>query len=295
MTTRSSSPVLTLLVALAWTGTAAADLERDLEVRLEGAWAVAAVEVYSGCGGTYTNNSVTAGGVASRGDLRFEPGELVKVDKLTVKRSEVHLFLSLAEPVLVGRLDGPFQLFDERSCRVQFMLELGRATIAAGDVAAVLTRLTQVLEVHPSLEAAQSSERWNGRQRESYPEDYPETLARHAVWQAEQVNAAVAARSDQAFDDALRGLDRLRTEPAYMDGFAAGVEGARSWSDSVCDSLVSVSFGVVERQPPRERNGERAWCQGFRDGQELTFNLLLADRLRGCFVPVPPLPPGLAP
>lgn len=212
-----------------------------------------------------------------------------------MKRSEVHLFLSLAEPVLVGRLDGPFRLFDERSCRVQLMLELERATIAAGDVGAVLARLAQVLEVHPSLEAVRSSERWNGRQREPYPEDYPETLARYAVWQAEQVNAAVAARSDQALDDALRGLERLRTEPAYMDGFAAGVESARSWSDSVCNSLVAVSFGAVERQPPRERNGDRAWCQGFRDGQELTFNLLLADRLRGCFVPVPTLPPGVAP
>lgn len=282
------------VLALAWAGTAAADLEGNLEARLKGAWAVTAVEVYSGCGGTYTNNSVTGGGVASRGDRRFEPGELVKVDKLSVKRSEVHLFLGLAEPVLVGRLDGPFQLFDERSCRVQLILELGRPTIAAGDSAAVLSRLAEVLEVHPSLEAARGSGRWNERQRDPYPDDYQETLARHAVWQAEQVNVAVAARSDRAFDDALRGVDRVRTEPAYLAGFAAGVEAARSWSASTCDTLVSASFGSFERQPPRERKDDRAWCQGFRDGQELTFNLLLADRLRGCFVPVPPLPPGVA-
>lgn len=283
------------LLASAWAGAAAADLERDLEARLRGAWVVAAVEVYSGCGGSYTNNSVTTGGVSSRGDLRFEPGELAKVDKLSVKRSEVHLFLTLAEPVLLGRVDGPFQLYDERTCKVQFMLEVGRPVIAAGDVGAVLARLVEVLEIHTSLDAAQRSEQWNGRQREPYPEDYPETLARYAVWQAEQVNVAVADRSEEAFADAVRGIDRVRTEPSYLDGFAAGVEVARSWSERSCDSLVSASFGLFERRPPREHDGDRAWCQGFRDGQELTFNLLLADRLRGCFVPVPPLPPGVAP
>jgi hypothetical protein len=285
------APVLLLVVV----GTAGADLERDLEARLKGAWAVTAVEVFSGCGGAYTNNSVTGGGVSSRADRRFEPGELVKVDKLSVKRSEVHFFLSLAEPVLVGRVDGPFELFDERSCRVQLMLELGRPTIAAGDAAAVFARLEEVLEVFPSLEAARGAERWNGRRREPYPDDYQETLARYAVWQAEQVNVAVAARSDQALGDAIRGVDRVRSEPAYLDGFAAGVEAARSWSERSCDTLVSVTFGGAERQPPREKGGDRAWCQGYRDGQELTFNLLLADRLRGCFVPVPPLPPGVVP
>jgi len=295
MKTRHVSLLVTPLLLLAWGGTAAANLERDLETRLVGAWAVTAVEVYSGCGGAYTNNSVTGGGVASRADRRFEPGELAKVDKLSVKRSEVHVYLSLAEQVLTGRFDGPFELFDERSCRVQLMVELGRPTIAAGDVAAVLARLGEVLEVHPSLEAARGSGRWNERRRDPYPDDYHETLARYAVWQAEQVNVAVAARSDEALDDATRGVDRVRAEPAYLDGFAAGVEVARRWSVRTCDTLVSAAFGGLERQPPKDKAGDRAWCQGFRDGQELTFNLLLADRLRGCFVPVPPLPPGVAP
>jgi hypothetical protein len=273
----------------------AADLERELEARLRGAWAIATVEVYSDCAGTYTNNHLTAGGVASHGDRRFAPGELAKVDKLNLKRSGLDLFLTLAEPVLRPRLEGPFQLFDERECKVQLMLELDRRLVTGEDAGAVLAAVDAVLETAPSLAAAQGSQRWNRRQREPYPEDYQLTLARYETWKAEQANLAVTARSDQALADASRDLERVRRDPPYAEGFAAGVEAMRSWAESDCASLVTASFSSAEQGPPKERGADRAWLQGFRDGQELTFNLRLVERLRSCFVPVPPLPAGVSP
>jgi hypothetical protein len=271
------------------------DLERALEARLRGAWAIATVEVYSDCAGTYTNNHVTAGGVASRGDRRFAPGELAKVDKLSLKRSGLDLFLTLAAPVLRPRLEGPFQLFDERECKVQLMFELDRRLVASEDTAGVLAAVDAVLETAPSLDAAQGAERWNRRERESYPEDYELTLARYEAWKAEQANLAVAARSEQALADALRDLERVHRDPPYADGFAAGVEAMRAWAETDCASLVIASFSSAEQGPPKERGPDRAWTLGFHDGQELAFNLRLVDRLRGCFVPVPPVPAGVHP
>ena len=53
-------------------------------------------------------------------------------------------------------------------------------------------------------------------------------------------------------------------------------------------SLISASFSGHSDKPPRDRN--KSYKQGYRDGQELVFNLILAKRLEGCYVPVPPMP-----
>ncbi len=278
-----------LLLALVALESRAGDLERALESRLRGAWVVATVEVYSGCAGTYTNNRVSAAGVAAGRERRFEPGEVAKVDKLNLKRSGLDLYLSLAEHVLVPHQDGPFELYDERECRVQLMLELPREAVAGDDLGAALAAVERVVEVHPSLAEATASRAANGRRREDYPADYQLTLARHAVWQAEQANAAVSARSQQAQADALRALERVHRDPPYLDGFAAGVEAMRSWLDSDCASLVAATFSGREQSAPKDRGSDRSWGQGYRDGQELAFNLALLDRLRGCYLPVPSL------
>jgi len=268
----------------------ASGLEDAVRSRLRGAWGVVEVEVYSGCAGSYANNRISGTLVTSKTDRRFEPGELAKIDKVNVKRARVDVMVSLAEPLLVSRIDGPFELFDVRECRVQLMVEVPRQVVKAGDVNAVMEAVSAVLETHPSRAAAQDSELWNRRQRDPYPEDYELTLARYEVWKAEQHNVAVTARSQEALEDSVRIVERIRRDPAYLDGFAAGVELMREWRERDCDDLVDVRFSSEEHDPPGEHRDQRPWRDGFRDGQELVFSLMLVDRLERCFVAVPSAP-----
>ena len=274
----------------------AADLERDLEQRLRGAWVVVLGETFSDCAGIYNNNEVGAMGTSSKADHRFEPGELAKVDKINLKSDRLDLFVTLAEPLLVSRSDGPFELFDEKQCKVQLLVDVPRSTVRSGDAPEVMALLAPVVEVYPSQSQARGSGNWNRRVRDSYPPDYERTLARHAVWQAEQTNAAVASRSNGAIDDANRLVRDLREDPDYLAGFAAGAEAMRSWWESSCSTLVGASFSWVKKSAPKGHSGgsqpERRWRDGWDDGQELVFNLALADRLRGCYVQPPePAPP----
>ena len=282
-----------LVVILALVGLAqiasASELEDRLEGRLRGAWAVLRVEAYSGCAGSYFNNRVNEAGVSARGGRRFEAGELVKIDKINLKKARVDLYCTMAEPVLLSRIEGPFELFDERTCKVQLMVEVPRELVKARDLEAILDRLGQTIERHGSRADAEGSALWNGRRRELYPADYELTLARHAAWQAEQINAAVAARIDTATADASRLVVRIRRDPVYLDGFAAGTKEMGSWSERDCDDLLEARFEREADDPPSDRK-DKAWREGFSDGQALVFNLLLADRLGGCFVPVPAVP-----
>ena len=52
--------------------------------------------------GGAVNNDVPAGGVSSKARHRFEPGELAKVDKINLKRSQIDLFLSLQRGQFLG-------------------------------------------------------------------------------------------------------------------------------------------------------------------------------------------------
>ena len=93
------------------TAVSASDLGDLLSRELAGGWGVLEVEIYSSCGGTYSDNTVGAVGVASKASHRFEPGELVKIDKIKVKRQRVDLLLTLAVPIRTSHMDGPFELF----------------------------------------------------------------------------------------------------------------------------------------------------------------------------------------
>jgi hypothetical protein len=280
-----------LVFALGWTAASAAagQLEDLLQSRLHGAWVLTRTESYSWCDGRYTNNRVSAGGVTSKGFRRFVPGELGKIDKVDLKRARVDLLVSVNEPVLVERQEGPFELFDERSCKVELMVELPREVVKSGDPDAVLAELARVVEAFPSWSEARSSEGWNGRERRPYPPDYDQTLARYQVWHAEQLNAAVAARSDEAARDAARLVERMGTDPSYLAGFGAGVERGGDWYEDDCDDLLEASLVIHSDDPPDGVDDTKAWDRGYRDGQELAFNVLLVDRLAGCYVPVPAL------
>lgn len=278
-------------LALAVAGPAAADLEDDLERAWAGAWVVTRVETASDCSGFYTNVEVRGRRSSSSGSRRFEEGELARVDKINLKSDRLDLYLSVAEPVLVPHTDGPFTLYDERSCRVQLMVDVPKPVVRSGRLDEVEAVVLEALERHETSAAARKSRGWNRREREPFPRDYQETLERHAAWKAEEANRALAATRLAALDEASQALARVTDDPAYLAGFGAGVEAQRSRSAPGCSSLGGVVFSGDEQRPPTDRRGsspgERAWQRGFRDGQIVAWATRVARVVEGCFVPVP--------
>lgn len=272
---------------------ASADLEADLKRAWVGAWVVVRVEVASDCAGFYTNNQVRGRLSSSKGSRRFAEGELAQVDKLNLRSERVDLYLSLAASVLVARQDGPFTLLDERSCRVQLMVEISPSLRKRGDWMQVDAELQEVVERHETAALARQSGGWNRRERDPLPENYEETLARHAVWKAEETNRGVAHARQQALEQLAAVLERFAEDSDYLAGFAAGVEAQRRRSPPPCASLPHARFEGDEQRPPRDRQADtaadRTFRRGFRDGQLLAWSARLARAADTCFVPVPPL------
>jgi hypothetical protein len=264
-------------------------LERNLEERWRGAWVVSKVAVQSDCAGFHTDNDVNGTLVSSRGRWTFKPGELARIDKVDLKRSRVDLYLGLPEPVLVASLDGPFTLYGESRCLVELDVELPRSLVSADDVTGIEAALGRILERHASQEEAQSSRVWNQRKRDPVPPDYDRTLAAHAAWKAEQVNAGIQARIDRAFEETSRLTDRITSDKDYMAGFSAGVEAMRGIDLSQCGALMSRDFGSFGSAPQAAHaatgggEAQQRFARGYQDGQKLIFGLESIRRLPSCF------------
>jgi phosphate-selective porin len=276
---------LVLVVAVSATAATGSELDDRLNRHFRGAWGVLEVEVASGCGGTYSDNEVGDVAVASKAEHRFAAGELVTIDKVNAKRQRVDLLLTLGVPYRAPRIDGPFELFEDLSCQVQLIVPVSRELIKNGDMEAISRRLGELVRVYPTLEEATASDAWNGRELPPLPEDYADTLQRHAIWQADQTNAAVAEATARALDAAADVADDVSDDPDYLGGFAAGAEAMSSFSTTDCSLLLGASFTYQHRSAPKDKPGR--WRDGWDDGQELIFNVLVADRLQACTVPVP--------
>lgn len=263
----------------------------QVERRWTGAWVLTRVDLVSDCGGTYTNNPVLGQQASGRGRYRFSAGELGKVDKVTIRSSRADLYITVYEPVLAARQDGPFTLYDERTCKIQLMVDIPRAVLRGRDAEPAQAAVELVLAPYTTLAAAQVAEEWNGRERDPLPQDYEDTLVRHARWQAEQTNARFATVRQQSLDEVTRVVDGLQDSPDYLAGFAAGAEALRTWRPLNCDGLASVRFESQEKRPSRERSGtddaSRRWQRGYRDGQRLVFHATVLRELERCFVPPP--------
>jgi hypothetical protein len=275
------SLVLAILLSLSGV-TLAGELEKNVKARWLGAWIVINVESYSDCGGMYTNNRVNGTLVKSKGDHGFEPGELAKIDKIDVKRSRVDVLATVSEPLLLPYPEGPFTLYREARCKIEFEVMLLRDAVKNKNVDAVDGALAAILERHATLAQASDSDSWNGREMEHYPEDYELTLAKVAVWKAEQTNLKVEKKLGTALEETTRLGDRVNGDAVYLAGFARGVETARSNRPSDCPAMLAIDL--------RPGSDEQASERGFRDGQNLVHGLELLRRLPECYVPVPELP-----
>lgn len=265
------------LALLAGSALAAADLEDQLNARWRGGHVVARLPLASSCDGFYNDNEVVGARVESKARRRFEAGELARVERIGVRRGRIDVFLDLTEGVLEEIHDGPFTLYDPRTCKVQLRIPIPERW--SGEQAEA--RLAEVLELHDSVREAEGSSAWNQRRREPFPEGYEQTLAAYEVWKTTQKNAAVQARMDAAIEEASRIGERVHSDEEYLQGFAAGIDKARDRSLGDCSSLVSSSFY------PESGKGSSEYKRGYEDGQRLGWNLELLRRLKECFVPVP--------
>lgn len=271
-------PLLVLLLLSTPALAHAAGLEETLNSRWRGAFVVVRMPVASDCDGYYNDNDVVGNRADSKARRRFEAGELAHVERIGVRRGRVDVFLDIAEGVLQELRDGPFTLYEPKTCKIQLRVPVPDRADAGG----VEARLGDLLELHETAREAEESSAWNGRRREPFPEDYDRTLAAYESYKAARTNAAVQERMDDAIEEASRITDRLRSDPEYLEGFAAGADEVRDRSYGDCGSLLSSSFS------PDTRSGKSSdWKRGYEDGQRLAYNVELLRKLKGCFVPVP--------
>jgi hypothetical protein len=285
------SALWSALVVLALPASAV-QTEELMKTRWLGAWVITDLETWSACGGTYTNNRVNGSFVKSKGQHRFRPGELAKVVKLDGNRQRMDVFLEVYEPILVPYQDGPFTLYRELACKLELEIMVPREAVKNQDIKTLDRALGKVLARYSTETEARQAEAYNGRELDPYPDDYEYTLARHAIWQAEQANARVQSKLDLASETARRLVYGINGDEDYMSGFASGVEKAKSTTYQGCSSLTAASFGQY-----RPRSGssdeENRRGRGQQDGRNLVLALELMDRLPTCFVPIPEMPAHL--
>jgi hypothetical protein len=286
--------ILIVIVMIFPVSTLASKLEQNLKSRWLGAWVVTTVETHSDCNGYYTANRVNGRLVNSRGGHRFEKGELAKVVRVDAKRRRVDLLLSLPEPLLRSYNDGPFTLYEEVTCRMELEVEIPREMVKSKDASSIDRTLAPLLERFATLEQAEQSRRWNGREREDYPHDYQQTLAEHAIWKAEQQNTLVRSRIDEALQVTEEITARVSSDSPYLSGFSLGVEVARNMEVGQCSQLLSIDLSPPKRRATRVSNQDSEMpprvARGYEDGRRLVLGLEMISGLPECYVPVPDQP-----
>jgi hypothetical protein len=276
--------------ALAALPAGAGSFEDAVRARWRGAWVVTEIETFSSCNGRYSNNDVSGQYVAARAGRPFEPGELAKVDSVQVRRKKVELSITIAGRTLFPRQDGPFTLYDQRKCQIELEVAIPRDLLKSKNVEEVDRLLASIASRFATFDEAQASSDWNGREADEYPDDYEITLARHSVWQAEQLNL----RIDEQLDHSLVVDNELAREvdgnPVYLAGFAEGARAMREWRERDCGRLVGSTAVTFRLKAPEEHKENTTWCDGYHDGQALIYNLAILSRLPACYVEVPELP-----
>ncbi len=162
------------------------------------------------------------------------------------------------------------------------------------DVAGIERSLRPLLERHATEGEARDAAAYNQRVRESYPDDYQETLARHAAWKAEQTNAGIQAKIDSTLDVAAGITSRMSSDYSYLTSFAKGVEAAKAVSLDSCQSMMAVELSNTSRSKTTSSTSSEtgvANTRAYRDGRNLVLGLELLRRLPDCFVPVPVVEP----
>ncbi len=252
----------------------AADVEDDLRERLRGRTAILRTPVSSECTEHYTDNEVVGRQASGRGPVSLPAGELATIDNVHVGWTRFDVNLSLVEPYRVTIVDGPFTLYEQRSCRIQLSFDVPREV--RKDLARAEAAVLGLLDLQDGVREARASELWNRRKPESLPADSEATWTEYRIWKAAQVNVDIRRRIDQVLADAQATLRSMSTDAEYLESFGLGVASRRYESLSGCDSLLSATF-----YPSGSEGKSR---RGYEDGQRLAWTTTVVRGLNECFV-----------
>ena len=214
----------------------------------------------------------------------------IKAVKSEINRKKIELMVTIAGTNLVSRQDGPFTLYDRRTCKIELEVAIPRDVIKSKHVEEVDRFLARVAQRFSTRDEALDSSDWNGREADEYPEDYERTLAHHAVWSAEEINRGI----DEQLDRSLLTANELAREVdgnlIYLSGFAEGARMVRAVGEHDCGRLIGSTAGTFRLNAPEEFTDNTTWCADFFDGQALVYSLAVLSRLPACYVDVPELP-----
>lgn len=253
-----------------------ADVESDLQASFAGRYALVRGSLVSECTDHFTNLQVAAGRIAGGTGTRFESGELVYIDKVSIGLlTGLDVNLTINEPFLLSWEDGPFTVYDQRRCRAQLNFEVGRDV--RRDRAKARAAIEGVLEVFDSEPAARHGQSWNGRRVKPYPKDWERTRVEYEKYRMARRNELVRQKTEDVLHQANQVLTYMKTDEEYLLSFGAGAE-ARSdyWSD--CDSMLSATFST---------SGSGKNYQGYADGQKVAWATHLAEALQDCYITPP--------
>lgn len=280
--------VIPLGLALMWSpgSVDAGPIEDAVEAQWRGVFVVLKAESRSGCEDTYTNNPAFGARLGGRGEHRLGPGELGQVKKVDVKRNRVDVFVDFLEPVRLAYVDGPFELYRHADCKIELQFEMPRASLKKAPPEELRGLFSEILERHETQSSVEASSLYNARRVEPFPEGYDAVLADYEIWKAEQFDAEVHDRLAQTLDEANRLANRVRSNPSYAEGFAAGLRygGSSSFINDDCYDLLDKTFYAVTQSPPSSADDydSSEWQSGNREGQALAFHLELARDLARC-------------
>lgn len=267
---------LTLAAAIA-SSAAHADVESDLRARLIGRSAIILGSVTSECSDHFTDNLVSGRYASGKGPVRLPEGELATVENVHIGFTRFDVNLTLATPYRLSIVDGPFELFELRRCRVQLSFDVPRAV--RRDLASAEATVLNILELHGSVDAARSSQSWNGRQTEPLPADNDARWAEYRLWKAAQMNVEIRRKLDRVLEEADRAMSSMKDDPDYLDSFARGVASRRWESFSSCESALTATFYTTG-------SGGKS-SSAYADGQRMAWALALARYLQDCWIDTP--------
>src|SRR4029453_1930126 len=117
-TIKTAWSTLALVVLSAPIAVLGAGLEDQLNARWRGGTVVTRFALASSCDDYYNDNEVVGTRAESKARRRFTAGETARVERVGVHRGRIDVFLDLNEGVLEEIQDGPFTLYEPRTCKI---------------------------------------------------------------------------------------------------------------------------------------------------------------------------------
>ncbi len=278
--------VVVASMAVAAVGPAAARPEGELRDAWVGRFVILRAAAFSNCDERYTNNRMRGMRPSSPGSARFDPGEIGRVDNLSLQRARIDLLVTLLEPLRVEFRDGPFRLYEQLECRVELELPASRDAVRRGAIERLDDLIGGFLEAAHDRAGAEESPLWNRRRVEPLPEDHEARLAEYHAWKQEQMYIALRGRLAEALDRAADIAARADRSVAYARGL---VMGSRDFDQddlfsTACEELPEARFSSGWGRAPEDLDDRdaRDWKDGFEDGRRLLFEITLARRLERC-------------